>query len=75
MRTFQRVTFTISLAGLTLLLCQGCSKQAWYQGFVAAQEFQCNKLSGLERTRCLDSITSEYERYERERKERLQQSD
>lgn len=75
MKKYQRIALTISLVVLPLLFCQGCSKRAWYQGFVAAQEFQCNKLSGLERTRCLDSITLEYDRYERERMERLQQSD
>ncbi len=55
--------------GLLLLLSLtfGCSKQAWQQGFVAGQEYQCNKLAGRERSRCLEAIVTDFDRYQQER--------
>lgn len=55
----------------SLILLSGCSRRAWFYGFVDGQKYQCNKLVGSERERCLEAITTDYERYTRERKESL----
>jgi hypothetical protein len=71
MTRYQRNIITIGLLALLLVLCQGCSKRAWFRGFVAGQQFQCNKLSGPELTRCRDAIITDYDRYKIERQQRL----
>ena len=73
MHSYQHKTFPLGLLVLLLVLCQGCSKRAWFLGFVAGQQFQCNKLSGQERTSCLEAIHSDYRRYQQERQEHLQE--
>ena len=56
------------------VLLQGCTYRAWFEGFVAGQKYQCDKLSGAERERCLEAIVDNYERYQRERQEVLERS-
>ncbi len=57
------------------IVLSGCSYQAWYQGFVEGQKYQCNKLSGQERQNCMESIHTDYDRYERERQESIKRTD
>lgn len=57
----------------TLLLCS-CSQRDWFAGFVAGQQYQCNKLSGIERENCLDAIATDYDRYRQERDESIKRA-
>lgn len=63
----------LCLCLLTLLLCS-CSQRAWFDGFVFGQQYQCNKLSGQERESCLAAITTDYDRYQRERDESIRRA-
>ena len=74
MHRYQLKTLTLGLLVLLLVLCQGCSQRTWFQGFVAGQQFQCNKLAGQERTNCLEAIPADYDRYQKERQEHLQEN-
>ena len=57
------------------LRLSGCSARTWFAGFVEGQKHYCNKLTGAEREYCLESIITDYDRYQRERQESLQRSD
>ena len=67
-----RKTVFLFLVFGSFILLSGCSRRAWFYGFVEGQRYQCNKLTGSERERCLDAITTDYERYTKERKESLE---
>ena len=60
------------LPALLISILGGCTRQAWFQGFVEGQVYQCNKLPGPERVDCLDSINRDYQRYQDERENHLQ---
>lgn len=59
---------------VSVLLLTGCSNRVWFQGFVEGQKYQCNKLLGRERTICLESINTDFDRYQQERKDHLQRA-
>ena len=62
---------------LVLFAClylSGCSAKNWFAGFVEGQKHYCNKLSGMERERCLESIITDYDQYQREREDSLRRN-
>ena len=58
-----------------LFVLSGCSERAWFQGFIEGQKHQCNKLDGRERSNCLESINTDWVRYQQERQEHLRQAE
>ena len=63
----------VLLTGL-LPVVMGCTKDAWFQGFVEGQKYQCYKLDGQDRSKCLESINYDLDRYQLERNEYLQRA-
>jgi len=64
--------FLLALLAVLAVSQQGCTQKAWFQGFIEGQKYQCNKLTGRERTDCLEAINQDYDRYQTERMEYLQ---
>ena len=60
--------FAVLLASL-ILINQGCTYRAWYEGFQEGQRSECYKISSQSGTQeCLDRINSvTYEEYKRAR--------
>lgn len=60
------------LAGIVLLLLQGCSAQAWYEGFRERERSRCyEQITTDEIEACLEQVeTISYDRYRRSRQEK-----
>ncbi|WP_303850016.1 hypothetical protein [Seleniivibrio woodruffii] len=55
-------TAAILLAAL-LLLTAGCSKRAWYDGMQTGHNYDCGKLEGEAREKCLRQGNMSYDQY------------
>lgn len=58
---------TVWTISILLLGLAGCSNRGVYDTLQAAKRSDCQRQPEPDRTRCLDSTTTNYEDYERER--------
>lgn len=69
---FSSVVFVLALCSLA---CQGCSKQAWYEGLKSRQKQECAQLpTQSEAQRCMENIPGSYDQYNREREQDKQKT-
>jgi hypothetical protein len=54
---------------LAVMVLQGCSGRAWYDGFQTVREWQCYDLQGNQREECLRNADAGYDQYQKNRKE------
>ena len=52
---------------LVIVLVQGCTNRAWYEGFKSSERFRCQHLSSPEYEECLRQSDVDYDTYKNER--------
>jgi hypothetical protein len=62
----------LSLPIVVFLTCQGCTHEAWYEGFRQGRITECYKLSGSEKDQCLQETAVSYDTYKKERRKTLE---
>ena len=55
------------------LIITGCSTRGAYDGIQASNRFECSKLPPSQYDECMDNANKSYDKYERERKEEIDQ--
>jgi hypothetical protein len=55
----------ILLLTAILILVSGCSKRAWYDGFQSGHNYDCGKLEGEARDKCVEQGKMSYDQYEK----------
>ncbi len=54
---------------LAMIVLQGCSSRAWYEGLQGVRERECYELQGSQRDECLKNADTGYNQYKKERRE------